>query len=631
GMDDLLVCSFGIVAPTKLSHHLLHAFTSLDASQQAKIHLAFVGGRFDDAYTSNLDEQIESAVRAGWDVRCTGWVTRETYEYYLASADMAVQLRTDSRGESSRTILDCLAYGIPTIINTHGPAGELPGNVVMKLPDDFSREELSCFLSTLLADEEGRATLARDAVAYIGSAHSPDRAATLYYQAIESIYENDLSQHSGHTISRLAEVARQTKPRDKDLLDACLSMAANKQQYRKRQLLVDLSAIVEHDLRTGIERVSRAVLYESFRCPGLSSFRVEPVHCVRSVRSVPDSNHGPCYAYARKFTSNFLGADDSWAKDSAVNFSSGDVFFGLDWAADKVPTMEPALMDMRDSGVSIFFFIHDILPVLHPEWFPPEMESIVNCWFQAVYEVSDGVICNSRATARAVLEWVDTAGIARQRPLRIGYCYLGADLESSLPTTGLSPQLETALPDLAKRITFLSVGTLEPRKGHDQILSAFDMLWEEGHEVNLVVIGKQGWMVDGVIRRIRSHAELGNHLFWLDDASDEVLEKLYASASCLLAASYDEGFGLPLIEAARMGLPIIARDIPIFKEIVGDCALYFDGQAADTLASAVKHWLRLHEAGAVPDPLGISCQSWASTTSTIMEMLTDESHPNWLY
>ena len=639
GEDDLLVCSFGIVGPIKLSHQLLEAFTSLDVALQDKLHLVFVGGRYDDPYTIALDEEIEKASSAGWDVRCTDWVGVEEYDEYLRSADVAVQLRTDSRGETSRALLDCLAHGIPTIISDHGPASELPGNVVVKLPDDSSSSEISRALSALLASSERRSAIGRDAAAYVSMVHAPALAAALYREAIESMYANDLGRNDGYVVSRLAKVARQVHPSDNDLLETCLCMARNGRRYTKRQLLLDISQIVVHDLRTGIERVSRAVLHESFHCSQLSSFRVEPVYSMKSKdSSLPYASSKStgtaartCYGYARKYTSRFLGVEDSWAVDGPITFSSGDVFFGLDWAADKVPGMANVLADMRDSGVIVFFFVYDILPILHPEWFPPEMEGIGTPWLQVVSAVSDGLICNSRATARAVFEWMDTADISRQRPLRIGYCHLGADLEPSIPTVGLPSSIEAIFPALAKSTTFLMVGTLEPRKGHEHVLDAFEMLWEEGYEADLIIAGKAGWMVDDVINRIRSHGELGKHLFWFNDVSDEALERLYRSASCLVAASFDEGFGLPLIEAARMGLPVIARDIPVFREIAGDGALYFDGLSPSELVSAVKRWLGLHEAGEAPSPNDISYSSWADVASTIAEMFADESHANWLY
>ena len=78
-------------------------------------------------------------------------------------------------------------------------------------------------------------------------------------------------------------------------------------------------------------------------------------------------------------------------------------------------------------------------------------------------------------------------------------------------------------------------------------------------QLNLVIVGKQGWMVSDLCDESRRHPELGMQLFWFDEISDAELGHLYATCTCLIAASEDEGSGLPLIEAAQHGLPIIAR------------------------------------------------------------------------
>ncbi len=72
------------------------------------------------------------------------------------------------------------------------------------------------------------------------------------------------------------------------------------------------------------------------------------------------------------------------------------------------------------------------------------------------------------------------------------------------------------------------VGTLEPRKAHQQVLEAFEQLWNDGQKIQLVIVGKQGWMVESLAQRIRTHPELGKRLFWLENVSDEYLEKIYA-------------------------------------------------------------------------------------------------------
>ena len=104
----------------------------------------------------------------------------------------------------------------------------------------------------------------------------------------------------------------------------------------------------------------------------------------------------------------------------------------------------------------------------------------------------------------------------------------------------------------------------------------------------------------------------------MQSASDEYLEKIYASASCLIAASEAEGFGLPLIEAARHGLPIIARDIPVFREVAQDHALYFAGDEGAALAAAVQRWLTLAQQQKTPDSRKIQRQTWAQSAQQLL-------------
>ena len=116
------------------------------------------------------------------------------------------------------------------------------------------------------------------------------------------------------------------------------------------------------------------------------------------------------------------------------------------------------------------------------------------------------------------------------------------------------------------------VGTLEPRKGHRIALDAFEALWADGLDVCLVIAGKHGWGVDHLAEAIRTHREFGKRLFWHERVDDAGLAQLYSDCDGLIAASFAEGFGLPIVEAGYFGKPVIASDIPVFRE-VGDGAV----------------------------------------------------------
>jgi glycosyltransferase involved in cell wall biosynthesis len=175
------------------------------------------------------------------------------------------------------------------------------------------------------------------------------------------------------------------------------------------------------------------------------------------------------------------------------------------------------------------------------------------------------------------------------------------------------------------------VGTVEPRKGHAQVLRAFELLWARGVDANLVIVGKQGWMVEKFIAWLRDHEELGKRAFWLDGISDEYLEHVYAACSCLIAASEGEGFGLPLIEAAQHGLAVMARDIPVFREVAGEHAQYFRGAEASALAEACEKWLEAYARGAHPKPQGMPWLTWKQSAERICSLLLNgEWYATWV-
>jgi glycosyltransferase involved in cell wall biosynthesis len=168
------------------------------------------------------------------------------------------------------------------------------------------------------------------------------------------------------------------------------------------------------------------------------------------------------------------------------------------------------------------------------------------------------------------------------------------------------------------------VGTVEPRKGQRQALDAMELLWKKGVDANLVIVGKQGWMVDELAERLAAHPEKDCRLFWLPGVSDEMLLELYRRASALLAPSEGEGFGLPLIEAAQHGIPIIARDLPVFREVAGEHAEYFSGLGPDDLADALERWLALHREGKAPVSTGMPWLTWQQSAQQLLDAVVGQ-------
>jgi glycosyltransferase involved in cell wall biosynthesis len=123
-----------------------------------------------------------------------------------------------------------------------------------------------------------------------------------------------------------------------------------------------------------------------------------------------------------------------------------------------------------------------------------------------------------------------------------------------------------------------------------------------------------------LIECLESHPEKGRRLFWLNELHDDQLAQLYAHADCLLNASLGEGLGLPLLEAARYGLPLLLRDLPVFKEVAGKNATYFSVNSTEALATAIEKWTHLSEAQKT-NVENIQTITWNESKSQVLKAL----------
>ncbi|MCL4526989.1 MAG: glycosyltransferase [Gammaproteobacteria bacterium] len=608
GDNDLLVCSFGLLGPTKLNHRLLEAFQASSLVRNKRCHLVFVGALPQTEYGEQIRQMLQLPELRG-HVRITGWADEETYHRYLAASDVAVQLRTLSRGETSAAVLDCMNHGIATIVNDNGSMADLPADVVHLLPDDFDTADLRQALEWFYSNAPARRILGARAAQHIRTHHNPRQCADQYAQAIEDYYARAAQNMLGLTRA-VGKLGMPTNPQDLADFAQRTTEVFLPPRPAQRQLLVSVSELVQHDAKTEIHRVTRSVLRALLEHPP-TGFRVEPVYATLE--------HG--YRYARCFTAQLLGIAQAPLRDDPVEKQAGDVFFGLDLEPLLLPKYQAWLQELRHHGVSVYFLVHDILPCTLPEYTTRDTTKHFALWLQTV-ALSDGLLCVSRSVADELINWLDLFGPHRSLPLQIGWTHLGADFTYKLDSHQLlEAQSAQMLHKLGQAPTFLMVGTLEPRKHQSQALAAFELLWRAHVQVNLVIVGKQGWMVDELAERLHRHPERERHLFWLEGISDDLLERLYDTSTCMIAASADEGFGLPLIKAAQHQLPILARDIPVFREVAGEHASYFTGDAPQHLAEAVNRWLQANQTGSVPQSHHIPWLTWQKCTQNMLGVI----------
>ena len=603
--NAFVVSSFGWVTPMKLNDRVLEAWLASPLAKDKTCFLIFVGENHGGDYGKQLSERIAASDSAS-RIRITGYVEASQYRDYIAAADLAVQLRAGSRGETSATVFDCLARKVPLIINAHGWAAELPDDAVMKLDDAFAGAMLSASIARLRDDPDLLRSLVARGALYLNEVHHPERIAELYRNIIEDLYTNGSHAHEQKLVQAITRISTSKGPTEADLATVATALAANSERFGPPQILLDVTIVADSDLRTGVQRVTRAILMALIADPP-PGYRIEPVRAFAGR-----------YLYARQFACRCLALAEDGLTDDPVETGRADIFIGLDWCGGVIRSLSAWFLEQRRHGAQIVFIAYDMLPLLRPEFFPPDMVSSAVDWISTAAEVATGVVCISRTVADELYEWLTKTKPLRPRPLSLGFFHLGADMHASLPTNGVSEDAAAVLGKLRSRPSFLMVGTVEPRKGHRQALEAMELLWADGVDTNLAIVGKRGWMIDDMAERIQQHPELDNRLFWLQGISEELLEQVYCTARALLATSEGEGFGLPLVEAAQYGLPIIARDIPVFREMAGKHAYYFSGENAQALADALRDWLRLGEA--VPPSTEIPWVTWQESSRQLLDV-----------
>lgn len=182
--EIFVVCSFGFLTPTKLNLELIQAWQLVGLDNDTEAQLVFVGDHASGLYGEELEELIRNLP----NVHITGYTQASDYQDWLAAADLGVQLRSSSRGETSAALFDCLRYGLATVYNAHGSAAELPENIGFRLPDILTVDQLAAALQHLRLYEEARVALSSRAVNFLREEHHIATVAHGYWQAVESAY-----------------------------------------------------------------------------------------------------------------------------------------------------------------------------------------------------------------------------------------------------------------------------------------------------------------------------------------------------------------------------------------------------------------------------------------------------------
>lgn len=346
------------------------------------------------------------------------------------------------------------------------------------------------------------------------------------------------------------------------------------------KIYIDITCLLRVNYVTGIQRVVREVVLKMIAhdrlkivlikgCGGIGQYtRVDNDAFVKRYGENGDPNLDP--DTGRRIRFERLGPDD--------------VFFDIDGVWNLSVKRNALYPRLKGQGVKIAVFIHDIIPITHPQYCPEETVLCFMSYIGAVLQYADLLITSARSTLDAIGRLEKQLGLSE-----IPGCasWFGSDYKKTTGTqTDVDPRAKKAA---SSGRYLLSVGTIEPRKNHKILLDAFDAgLFDD--DLRLILVGRIGWNVTDLEKRIRQHPQLDKRLFFLEGMNDDTVNYLYQHAFFMAFPTHEEGFGLPMIEAFENRVPVIASNIPVLREVGKDYAVYFSPEDKTELIRAVRFY-----------------------------------------
>lgn len=237
---------------------------------------------------------------------------------------------------------------------------------------------------------------------------------------------------------------------------------------------------------------------------------------------------------------------------------------------------DPAFRKWMDrADVAPIYMVHDLIPITHPEYSRRGEAERHEHRMTTVLETATGIIGNSGATLSSLKSW----GSAHQMPsppmrtIWLGTAVLKAEKGQQL----------------ADRPYFVTLGTIEGRKNHLMLLNLWRDWAERGQASvpQLVIVGQRGWAAEQTLAMLDRCPSLKSRVVELPNCDDSTLANLIANARALLFPSFVEGYGMPLAEALAAGVPVIASDLPVFRETAGSVPTYCDPTDAKSWGDAI--------------------------------------------
>ena len=292
-----------------------------------------------------------------------------------------------------------------------------------------------------------------------------------------------------------------------------------------------------------------------------------------------------------------------------------DILLMLDssWHLHVWPSVDYA----KQRGAKIIGVTYDLIPITHPQFCDDVMEHYFTEWYRQSMRYFDGYIAISQTVMQSLIDYFDRQNAVMQ-------CYtfasftLGADIDTDPTDTETARESLITLYQNRPSI-YLTVSTIEPRKNHRFVYETFKKLWNNNFDTTWVIVGRSGWKTEALQQEMREDKAFQDKLWIFNDLSDAELHYCYQHSKALLFPSVIEGFGLPIIESLKNGLPVLASDIPIHREVGDEMISYFDLSQPDSLLSLIEN---IETGSAVLkqiDKESVTIASWDESADELLE------------
>jgi glycosyltransferase involved in cell wall biosynthesis len=247
----------------------------------------------------------------------------------------------------------------------------------------------------------------------------------------------------------------------------------------------------------------------------------------------------------------------------------------------------PSHYSPRFSPIPTVISLMDLWHHRHPEQFTKKDLYQLTAWEKYSVRKASHVVTISEFSKKEILNIYKLS----ENKVTVAYPgYTKSEIRSTKSETN-SKILEVKNKYKIKGDYFIYLGTLQPKKNLEGLIKAFGLL---NSDLSLVIAGKKGWLFERIFNLVKE-LKLEDKVVFTDFIDEEYKPYLIAGARAFVFPSFYEGFGIPVLEAMSLGVPVITSNQASLPEVGGEAAIYADPKQFDQITQAMKKVLELNQ------------------------------------